>query len=73
MKPAFFQMINASYNCQNVVENGRTISKPVIPETGGSVFIFNNSNYKAVETRPYSQKEGYDCKNVYPIIIYEKV
>lgn len=64
------QSIDASYRCDNVIENGETKNLPVL--ISSAVFMYKTVAYKPVEYRIYP-KDNYNCTKTYPIIIYQKV
>ena len=70
LKSIDVQSIDASYRCDDVVEDGVTKRLPTLLPS--AVFMFKEVAYKPVEYRLYP-RDGYNCDKTYPIIIYEKV
>ena len=70
LKSIDVQSIDASYRCDDVVEDG--VSKRLPTLLPSAVFMFKEVAYKPVEYRLYP-RDGYNCDTTYPIIIYEKV
>lgn len=70
LKSIDVQSIDASYRCDDVVEEGVTKRLPTLLPS--AVFMFKEVAYKPVEYRLYP-RDGYNCDKTYPIIIYEKV
>ena len=70
LKSIDVQSIDASYRCDDVVEDG--VSKRLPTLLPSAVFMFKEVAYKPVEYRLYP-RDSYNCDTTYPIIIYEKV